>query len=122
MRGRSGFSIIAFAPKLRGRGRQPRGPFLRQDASIESGLPNLLLRADLHCLHAGFRFGLRFEGTIVYNRRGRCGWLGIYDRALFGSGIAHNVKLGRARRLSDERRRDDKSSADKIFFQGFLLL
>ena len=30
MRGRSGFSIIAFAPKLRGRGRQPRGPFLRQ--------------------------------------------------------------------------------------------
>jgi hypothetical protein len=96
-------------------------PFYGKTVLIESGLPNLL-RADLHCLHAGFCFGLRFEGAIVHNGGGRCGRLGVYDGALLGGGIAHNVILGRARRLGDKRRRDNKSSGDKIFIQVFLLL
>jgi len=57
--------------------------FLWQDALIETGLPNLF-RADLHCLHARFCFGSGFEGTVVYNGRGRCGRLRIHNRALFG--------------------------------------
>src|ERR1700730_137595 len=35
-------------------------------------------------------------------------------------GIAHNVILGRARRLSDESRRNDERSSNQISFQGFL--
>jgi hypothetical protein len=128
------FGIAEAAPEARGgywimhvhescdRGAANRAaPFLRQDVLIESGLPNLL-RADLHCLHAGFCFGLRFEGAIVHNGGGRCGRLGVHDGALLGGGIAHNVILGRARRLGDERGCDNKSSGDIVFIQGFLLV
>jgi hypothetical protein len=76
--------------------------------------------ADLHRLHAGLGLSFRFKGAIVYDCRGCCGRLRIYDRALFGGGVAYNVKLGCARHLSGESRRGDERSSNKIFFQGFL--
>ena len=78
----------------------------------------LVLRADLHGLHAGFGFGLGLEGAVVDDcgRGGRR--LGFDDGALLSRRVPHDVEFRRTCSLCNRGGSKSQCADDQNLFKA----